>query len=84
MGEENLDLYLPIFFQMPHLMDVLYEKIRHHHKLHEKAFWCSQAKLKMAARFLNNTDFFRPNKTLTDSLDFFSKRAAVFIIRLFV
>lgn len=44
MDEDLIDQYLPLFLQMPQLMDVLYDKMKHSHRLHEKAFWCSQAK----------------------------------------
>ena len=77
MDEEHIDLYMPIFLQMPQLIDVLFDKNRHHHRLHEKAFWCQQSKLKLAPRYANNADFFRPSKRLQDTLDFYSKRASV-------
>jgi hypothetical protein len=48
MEEEDIDQYLPLFLQMPQLMDVLYEKLKHSHRLHEKAFWCSQAKSELS------------------------------------
>jgi len=78
LSDEFVALYLPIFLQMPTLIDVLHDKITKSAQLKQLAYWCVRSELKMANIYLNNKTFLGDTTDLDNTYEFFKVLAAKF------
>jgi len=66
---------------MPHLIDVLHDRLNKHPAAAQLAFWCMQAKLKMASRYHQNEAFLPDNPLFEATRAWFAARSAEFPLK---
>lgn len=79
--DDLVERYLPLFLQMPQLIDVLYQKLSKSPLLHVYAYLLHVAKVKVAPKYLSNASFLAATDAETRTHAFFAARAAEFPLK---